>query len=150
MKSFFNSVTQENNSEPLSKTIEGLTSSLRSMPSILSKDIAIQGDIKSSGVLEIEGKVNGTIKGNNVVIREGGNVEGKVDVDSITIRGNFTGDIKAKNISIFKKAQIVGNLEYEISLSVEDGASIDGQFKRTSKKPSLVAVEQSNIEEVKS
>lgn len=98
-------------------------------PSILSKTFKIQGDIKSSGILEIEGNAKGTIKGNSVIIREDGLVEGKIDSESVCIHGSFNGDIKADNINIFKKAKIVGNIEYK-SLSVEDGAYIDGQFKR--------------------
>ena len=100
-------------------------------PSILSKNFQIQGDIKSSGILEIEGKAKGTIKGNLVVIREDGQVEGKIDADILNIHGAFNGDIKANKINIFKKARIIGNIEYK-SLSVEDGAYIDGQFKRIS------------------
>ncbi len=57
----------------------------------------------------------------------------------------FSGDIKANNINIFKNAEINGNIEYD-SLSVEDGASIDGQFKKISEKSALKAAnENSNI-----
>jgi cytoskeletal protein CcmA (bactofilin family) len=98
-------------------------------PSILSKGFQMQGDILSSGVLEIEGKVKGLIKGSSIVIREGGLVDGRIDSDCVSVYGSFSGDIKANNINIFKKAKIVGNIEYKC-LSVEDGASIDGQFKR--------------------
>lgn len=118
-------------------------------PSILSKNFHMKGDIKSSGVLEIEGQSKGTIKGNLVIIREDGLVEGKINSESVSIHGSFNGDIKAKNINIFKKAKIIGNIEYE-SLSVEDGAYIDGQFKRmasaTTASASKVANEnKSNI-----
>jgi len=105
----------------------------KSMPSILARDIAFEGEINSSGILEIEGKVKGVIKGCSVVIREEGSVEGSLEVDSVNIRGKFSGDMKARSISIFKKAKIIGNIEYS-SLSVEDGAYIEGQFKQLSDK----------------
>ena len=129
IKNFFNSVANENNSQPISKSFEEMASSIKSMPSVLSKNFNVEGDIKCAGILEIEGKIKGTVNGQCVIIRENGSIEGKVNVESITIRGNFTGDMVAKSISITKKAKVIGNIEYN-SLSVEDGACVDGQFKR--------------------
>ena len=63
-------------------------------------------------------------------------MEGNINCESINIHGSFSGDIKANNINIFKNAEINGNIEYD-SLSVEDGASIDGQFKKISEKSLL-------------
>lgn len=128
MKSFF-SVEMSNNSESITKKIGSISSSLKSMPSVLSKDLEMEGDICSFGIIEIEGKIKGTIKGNLVVIREEGAFNGEIDVKSVSIRGVFNGKIRSKNVSIFKKAKITGTIEYS-SLSVEDGAYIDGQFKR--------------------
>lgn len=102
------------------------------VPSILSKSFVVQGDIKSPGVLEIEGKVQGSVTGNSVIIRENGSIEGDVNVKNLKIHGDFNGNIIANEISIFKKAKIKGIIEYE-SLCVEDGASIEGEFKRISK-----------------
>lgn len=131
IKSIF--TDSKNGSESIGKTIGTMTASLKSMPSILSKDSKIEGQIDNSGVLEIEGKIKGSITGNYVVIREGGYVDGQIDVDSVSIHGKFKGDVKAKNVSIFKKAKIIGNIEYQ-SLSVEDGACIEGQFKQITTK----------------
>lgn len=129
INSAFDSIKSAGNSETIGKTLENVTASLKTMPSILSKEIFVEGQINSPGIIEIEGKVKGSIVGNSVIIREDGFVEGKIEVDSISIRGKFEGDLKAKNISVFKKARITGNIEYQ-SLSVEDGAYIDGQFKK--------------------
>lgn len=102
-------------------------------PSIIAKTTNINGEINSSGVIEIEGKTKGIIVGNIVVIRECGSVEGKIEAEQLNIYGTFNGDIKSQNINVYKKAKIVGNIEYK-SLSVEDGASIDGQFKMINKE----------------
>lgn len=101
------------------------------IPSILSKTVHVRGEINSNGILEIEGKTQGLIKGNLVIIREGGYVEGRIEAEHLNIHGNFNGEIKANNISIYKKAKVLGNIEYK-SLCVEDGASIDGKFKKFS------------------
>jgi cytoskeletal protein CcmA (bactofilin family) len=133
LKLFSSSLKSGNNSELFSKSIEHMTSSLKSMPSIIAKDTNIDGDIKSSGVIEIEGKITGKINSNSVIIREDGLVEGEIIADSINIRGKFIGNIKSRTINIFSKAKIKGTIEYQ-SLSVEDGACIDGQFKQLAEK----------------
>ena len=60
--------------------------------SIIDKEMKIEGSISSSGKLIIKGQVTGTIKGDVVIIAEGGRVESTVtEVSSITIGGNFKG-----------------------------------------------------------
>jgi len=129
IKSAFDSIKSVSNPDSIGKTLENVTSSLKNMPSILSKDICVEGQINSPSIIEIEGKVYGSIIGNSVVIREDGFVEGKIEAESLTVRGRFEGELKVGFMSVFKKAKIIGNIEYK-SLSVEDGACIDGQFKK--------------------
>ena len=138
IKSLIKSLRGGSNSHSIVKTIEQMTVSFKSMPSIIAKDTRIEGKIHSSGVVEIEGQINGHIESNSIVIRENGIVEGEISADSINIRGNFIGNIKARNINVFRKAKINGTMEYQ-SLSVEDGASIDGQFKQLPNKKHEVA-----------
>ncbi len=128
------SITQSNklsNDNSVSKKLEVVTTNLKSTPTIIARDLKIEGDVYSSGVVEIEGFIKGTIKARVVVLREDGFVEGIIIADLLTIKGKFEGSIKAKNVNIANKAQIIGVVEYD-SLSVEDGASIDGQFKKLS------------------
>lgn len=112
----------------ITKKLEKIGSShFKTTPSILARDITIEGNINSAGILEIEGNVKGTINGNSVILREECFVEGLIVSDSLSIRGRFEGSIKAKHLHISSKARVHGEIEYE-SLSVEDGAYIDGQF----------------------
>ncbi|MCE3255863.1 MAG: hypothetical protein K0R25_1357 [Rickettsiaceae bacterium] len=135
VRSLIDSLKNGNHSDSFGKTIEQMAVSLKSMPSIIAKDAKIKGEIYSSGMVEIEGEIEGHINSNSIIIREEGIVCGEIVADSINIRGSFNGNIQARNINVFSKARIVGNLEYQ-SLSVEDGASIDGQFKQLSTKRS--------------
>ena len=112
-----------------SKKLEILTN-FKSTPTIISRDLKIQGEVFSSGIIEILGQIDGSIKGNSIILREEGFIKGIVLAENFSIRGRFDGKIKAKNINIASKAEVTGEIEYE-SLSVEDGASIDGHFKKT-------------------
>lgn len=104
---------------------------VKSTPTIIARDLTIEGEIISDGLIEIEGRIKGSISGNIVVLREEGIIEGSVSAESISIRGKFNGTIKAKNINITETAKIFGDIEY-CSLSVEDGACIEGNFKQIS------------------
>ncbi len=107
----------------------------KATPTILSNDIKVEGDVVSKGLIEIEGHVKGSIRAKSIIIRENGSVEGELSSESLNIRGKFQGNINSKTISISNKANVTGNIEY-LTLSVEDGACIDGQFKRTEEKES--------------
>ncbi|MDX2083593.1 MAG: polymer-forming cytoskeletal protein [Rickettsiales bacterium] len=120
------------NEGSIGKKIESISSNFRSMPTIIAKDFNFEGNITGLGFIEIEGNIKGTISGNSVVLREEGYIEGEISAESLNIRGKFNGNIRAKNISITSKAKVTGLIEYE-SLSVEDGACIDGQFKKVEK-----------------
>lgn len=106
-----------------------ILSNFKSTPTIISKDLKIQGELFSGGIIEIQGAINGTINGNSVILREDGVITGTVFAENLNIRGRFEGNIKAKYISISGKARVRGEVEYE-TLSVEDGANIDGYFKK--------------------
>ena len=99
--------------------------------SIISKDLFLKGDLTTDGLLEIEGKIEGNIKGNEITFRERGFVNGNIISNISNIKGNFRGTIKSQRINVSGKANIKGTLEY-VSLCVEDGSSIDGDLKRVS------------------
>jgi cytoskeletal protein CcmA (bactofilin family) len=122
------SIKDSSNGEILSKKLDALTN-FKSTPTIISRDLKIQGEVFSAGVIEIEGNINGTINGNSVILREEGSINGNVFAENFSIRGKFEGTVKAKNISIASRAHVNGEIEYDI-LSVEDGACIDGHFKK--------------------
>lgn len=118
-----------NKSETSQEEDKKFINSITSTPTIIAKDLRIEGQIFSSGLVEIEGKINGVIKGNSVVLLEDGNIEGEVTAKSFSINGKFNGNIKAQNVFIANKAEVVGTIEYCL-LSIEDGASVEAKFKK--------------------
>jgi cytoskeletal protein CcmA (bactofilin family) len=125
--------SSSDSSSPAAKKLEPISQNFKSTPTIISRDLRIEGEIISLGLIEIEGNIKGTIKGNSVILCEDGFMEGSIIAESLNIRGRFDGTIKAKNLSISSKAKITGTIEYDL-LSIEDGAFVDGQFSRLEKK----------------
>ena len=133
LKSKFSDLVKNNStSDSFTKSLNQISTNFKSTPTIIARDLKIEGNILGSNVIEIEGTIIGTIKGNAVVIHEEGNIEGEITAESLSIQGKFNGTIRAKNINITSKARVTGTIEYG-SLSVEDGAYIDGQFKQLTK-----------------
>lgn len=102
---------------------------IKENPSIVSKDLKIVGNLKSKGLIEIEGTITGDIEADSVSIRENGKVDGNVKASILNVKGVFNGKAVCEKINISDTANVDGNLEYN-SLSVDYGASINCQLKR--------------------
>jgi cytoskeletal protein CcmA (bactofilin family) len=126
----FSMFRKKPNDEKPEKMVKKKSRPITSTPTILSRDLKIEGQILGSGLIEIEGNVKGIIKGNSVILLETGTIEGEVIAESFSIRGIFQGTIRAQHVNISCKAQVTGSIEYNM-LSIEDGASVDAKFKKS-------------------
>jgi len=103
------------------------------IPSLISESLKVEGTLKSKGVIEIEGKVKGDIRGDIVTLRETAVVEGTIKANITNIKGKFTGKIFSNKLNLSKEAKVSGDINY-LFLSVEEGALLEGQLKRTKDK----------------
>lgn len=104
--------------------------------SIIDRELKIEGSISSSGKLIIKGQVIGTIKGDVVIIAEDGQVESSAtEVSSITIGGNFEGEIAAsKELIILATGTCAGKIVCK-DLIVENGGVLNAEVScKTSNK----------------
>lgn len=99
-------------------------------PTIVSSDLKIVGNLKSEGIIEVEGEIEGNVESLKINVRHSGSIKGDVVADSVDVSGEVNGLLKARNINITKTAKVSGVLIYE-SISIMDGAFVDGQFKVT-------------------
>ncbi len=96
--------------------------------SIIDEELEIEGSISSSGKLIIKGKVNGTIEGDVVVIAGNGEVYStRADISSMTIGGNFEGNIRAsRELVILSTGSCSGKVECK-DLIVENGGILNAE-----------------------
>lgn len=102
----------------------------KGMPSIVSADFRVVGNVTSEGDIQLDGAVDGNVKARALTIGQAGMVRGEVKADKVQIQGSVTGPIRARIVEIAKSAKVVGDVFYE-SLTVETGAVIDGACKRS-------------------
>jgi cytoskeletal protein CcmA (bactofilin family) len=97
---------------------------------IISVGVKIEGKIKSSGNIRVEGEIQGDIiSQGNVVIGGNGEVNGQVNADVISIGGNVAGTVRAKNrLTIEEKGNLNGDI-FTKSLVIKEGAKFDGKCK---------------------
>ena len=98
--------------------------------SYVGETLQLEGDLRTSGSLDIAGLINGNIYVSDVTVTETGAVRGSVEASKIEINGHIQGKITADTIVIGKNAIIKGDVYFKNTLKTEEGADIDGYIKR--------------------
>jgi len=99
------------------------------VPSIISAEMTIHGDLQSTGDLQVEGHVIGEIDAAKLVIAEGGSVTGNIISGDVRISGTLSGTARAAKITLTATARVEGDLYHEI-LAIEAGGQLEGQSRR--------------------
>ena len=98
--------------------------------SYLGETLQLEGDLRSSGSVDVAGLVNGNVFVSEITITETGSVRGSLEATSIEINGHVEGKITADSVIVGKSAVIKGDLFFKNTLKTEEGADIDGYIKR--------------------
>lgn len=99
------------------------------VPSIISADLTIEGNLISHGDVQIDGTVDGNIRSRTLTLGEHAQVKGAVEAETVRICGTIEGEVRAKSVVLTKTARVTGDVVHE-SLAVEAGAYIDGHCRR--------------------
>ena len=99
------------------------------VPSIISPDLRVNGDLVCSGDIQVDGWIEGDIQSRNVVIGESATVHGAVQAENVRICGSVNGQIRSDNVTLEKSARVTGDILHK-SLSIEQGAFLEGMCKR--------------------
>jgi cytoskeletal protein CcmA (bactofilin family) len=90
----------------------------------------LEGDLRSTGSIDIAGLINGNTFVSEMTITETGSIRGSVEAKSIEVNGHVEGKITADAIILGKSAVIKGDIFFKDTLKTEEGADIDGYIKR--------------------
>ncbi len=102
--------------------------------SVLTPDVKFVGEIEFSKSLTIFGYVKGSIKTDGTLLLEqGSDINASINADTLTVCGNFQGNINAKsNIKLLSNAIVSGTLKSR-SIQVEDGVTFVGEAQISTK-----------------
>ena len=98
--------------------------------SYVGETLQLEGDLRTSGSLDIAGLINGNVFVSEVTISESGSVRGSIEATSIEVNGHIQGKITADVVVVSRSAVIKGDIFFRNTLRTEEGADIDGYIKR--------------------
>jgi cytoskeletal protein CcmA (bactofilin family) len=102
---------------------------VKAVPSIVSADLSIKGDLESGGEIQVDGVVTGDITCKALIVGVKGSVVGEVSAQTVRLHGAVKGQIRAKSVFLASTARMSGDVEHE-SLAIEPGAYMEGHCKR--------------------
>lgn len=100
---------------------------------LIAANARIVGDVFFSGGLHVQGQVRGNLVADGdhaeLVIGEGGLVEGEIRAPNVTINGEVRGDVHSTaRLELAAKAVVSGNVHYRL-IEIVVGARIDGVLR---------------------
>ena len=100
---------------------------------LIAANARVVGDIHFTGGLHVQGHVQGNLlagpEGGDLVIGEGGLIEGEIHAPHVVINGEVRGDVHAgERLELAAKAVIRGNVHYRL-IEVVVGARVDGVLR---------------------
>ena len=94
--------------------------------------LQLDGDLRSSGGVDVAGLINGNVFVSDMVVTETGSIRGTLEAITAEINGHVEGKITADTVIVSKTAVIKGDIFFKKTLKTEEGADIDGYIKRVS------------------
>ena len=88
--------------------------------------LLIEGNITGNGDLHLDGTVRGDVKVGHLIVGESGNIEGKVEAETIEVRGRVVGSITGKQIKLQATAYVEGDITHD-QLAIDVGAFFQGR-----------------------
>ncbi len=98
------------------------------VPSIISPDLEIVGNMKSDGEIQIDGTVKGDINGHMLTVGEQGKIDGSTVAESVRIFGTVNGRVQAKTVRLEKSARVTADIAHE-TLAIEADAHFEGKVQ---------------------
>ena len=97
--------------------------------SILSADLLITGNMKTTGDIQIEGQVDGDIRAHLLTVGEGATVKGEVMADDVVIHGRIIGRVRGLKVRLTSTARVEGDIIHK-TIAIESGAHFEGSVQR--------------------
>jgi cytoskeletal protein CcmA (bactofilin family) len=87
----------------------------------------LKGDLTSKGTVKVDGRIEGNVTADCLVIGEAGTLTGDVTVREIVVGGRITGTIHAADgVDILRKGEVCGDI-FSARLTIAEGGHFDGR-----------------------
>ncbi|MGI3211371.1 bactofilin family protein [Roseovarius tibetensis] len=97
--------------------------------SVLSSDLHVIGNLKTTGDIQVEGTIEGDIRAHLLTIGEGATVKGEVIADDVVINGRIVGRVRGLKVRLTSTARVEGDIIHK-TIAIESGAHFEGSVQR--------------------
>ncbi len=108
------------------------------VPTIIAENTMVKGNMNSTGILHVDGIIDGDVNCEELIIGVKGAITGTVKAQSMYLYGSLQGQAIADSLFIAQTARLVGDASHK-TIAIEPGAYIEGRCIRS--KPELTVVE---------
>jgi cytoskeletal protein CcmA (bactofilin family) len=122
--------TASNKTAPLATT-DFKPSAPKAKPpaSLLSSDLHITGNIKTTGDIQVEGTVEGDIRAHLLTIGETATIKGELTADDVIVNGRIVGRVRGIKVRLTASARVEGDIIHK-TIAIESGAHFEGSVQR--------------------
>jgi cytoskeletal protein CcmA (bactofilin family) len=116
---------------------------------VVGPNTSVQGDIRSSGGVRIDGDFGGTIDiAGNLIVGEQAKIVATISANNVQIQGTVQGTVTAKRLEILDTGKLWGDIQVD-SFVLDDGGFYRGQSKMQSdSEPPLLEASSQTSDEV--
>ena len=97
--------------------------------SVLSSDLTITGNLRTTGDIVVEGTVEGDIRAHLLTVGEGATIRGEVVADDVVVNGRIVGRVRGLKVRLSSSARVEGDIIHK-TIAIESGAHFEGSVQR--------------------
>lgn len=97
--------------------------------SVLSSDLHVTGNLKTTGDIQVEGSIEGDIRAHLLTVGEGATIKGEVIADDVVINGRIVGRVRGLKVRLTSTARVEGDIIHK-TIAIESGAHFEGSVQR--------------------
>lgn len=97
--------------------------------SVLSSDLTITGNLRTTGDIQVEGTVEGDIRAHLLTVGETATIRGEIVADDIVVNGRVIGRVRGLKVRLTSTARVEGDIIHK-TIAIESGAHFEGSVQR--------------------
>ena len=111
------------------------------LESFLGKNSLFKGDLNVQGTLRIDGRIEGQLEADHLILSESAVVKGEVKAKRLIVGGTVDGSIDAQElVEIKSKGKVLGDI-FTRRLSISEGGEVNGKIEMKKEESNVVELD---------
>ena len=111
------------------------------LESFLGKNSLFKGDLNVQGTLRIDGRIEGQLEADHLILSESAVVKGEVKAKRLIVGGTVDGSIDAQElVEIKSKGKVLGDI-FTRRLAISEGGEVNGKIEMKKEESNVVEVD---------